>query len=550
MMPDSSLEAFHLYFINPSHYGEDGYVIYWEFPPLPSNTLACLNGLAQDCARRQVLGERVRIEIQVLDESAGPLPLAEIMARIRSGRGLVGLSGVQTHQYPRALDLARQLRREGIPVCIGGFHVSGILAMFERPSPELQEALDLGVSFFRGEAEGGRFDQLLRDAYAATPHPIYPPPPQAPELEGEPGPTLPNEVLARTRRVGPLDVGRGCPFTCSFCTIINVHGRGGRQRRPQEVIATLRTYLRQGVRFFQVTDDNFARLANWREVLTAIAELREEDQWDFGLLIQVDASSYRRKAFVPLCARAGVKFVFIGVESVNEEKLRQIDKPQNQVRQYPEMLRAWRNAGIHVQVGYILGFAEDDPVSMARDVAYLLDEVGFDDVMFFNLTPLPGSVDHRERVMSGEWMDSDLNRYDLHHPVTRGRHMSLSQWRHAYRHAWGALLDYRRIPRYLRQAAADGLDTRLVFSRMVGYRLAVFFHDLHPIEYGQGRLRFREQRRPTRPTESVWRFRARIWLEETGEWIYTRYLHWRVGRIYRKVTGCAPPPLPQRRSEG
>lgn len=541
----SPQDAFHLYLINPSHYGKDGYVIFWDAPPLPNNTLACLNALALDCARRKVLGETVDIRVTVLDETAGPLPLGEIIAGAGDGGGMVGLTGVQTHQYPRALDLARELRRAGVPVCIGGFHVTGSIAMFDSPTPELESALQLGISLFCGEAEGGRLARVLQDARAGMLQPIYPRPAAPPPLEGEPAPCLPAALLRRTRGVAPLDAGRGCPFICSFCTIINVHGRQGRQRRVEDVIGAMRAYLDQGVRFFQITDDNFSRLADWRETLTAIARLRKAAERDFGLLIQVDAPSYRKKGFVELCAAAGVRFVFIGVESVNESNLREIDKKQNRAERYREMFRSWREAGIHVQAGYILGFAADTPASIARDVGHLLDGIGLDDLSLFYLTPLPGSADHRARVRNGEWLDPDLNRYDLHHPVNRHPCMSTRQWRRAYRRAWQALLDYRRIPAYLRAAQADGLDTRLVFSRMVGYRLAVFYHDIHPIELGWGRRRFHDQRRPGGPAESAWRFHLRMGLAGLIEQAYVRHLRWRVGRIFRKTLHAVPPPAPK-----
>ena len=70
---------------------------------------------------------------------------------------MVALVGVQSNQFPRAMDLARPLRAAGIPVCIGGFHVSGCLAMLPEITPELKEAMDLGISLFAGEAEG-RFE--------------------------------------------------------------------------------------------------------------------------------------------------------------------------------------------------------------------------------------------------------------------------------------------------------------------------------------------------------------------------------------------------------
>jgi hypothetical protein len=542
--------TFHLYLIAPSHYTGDGYVIYWDAPPLSNNTLACLNGLALDCMRREVLGKGVKLEVTALDESAAAVPCDEIIECIGGSRGigLVCLAGVQTHQYPRALDLARQLRACGVQVCMGGFHVTGVLAMLDEPSPELREAMRLGVSLFCGEAEGGRLDQVLRDAHAEELQSVYPRPGDPPPLEGEPGPSLPHSLLKRTRGVAPFDAGRGCPFVCSFCTIINVHGKGGRQRRVEDVIATMRAYLQQGVRFFQVTDDNFSRLANWRQLLAAIVELRSSWDRDFGLLIQVDVPSYRKKGFVELCAAAGVTFVFVGVESVNEENLLEIVKKQNRTEHYREMFRAWRDAGIHVQGGYILGFSGDTPESIDRDVRYLLDEIGFDDVMFVCLTHLPGSADHRDAVHAGEWLDPDLNLYTLHHPVKAHPTMSIRQWTRAYRRAWRALVAYHRIPGYLLAARRDGLDTRLVFSRMVGYRLSLFWYDIHPIEFGMGLRKVRTRRRPGFSIEPLWRFRIRAALGYAVEQAYLNYLRWRVGRIYRRTLDIRPPPKVKQKS--
>ena len=83
-------------------------------------------------------------------------------------RGFVGLVGVQSNQFPRALDLARQFRAADVPVVIGGFHVSGCISMLPELTPDLQEALDLGVTLYAGESEG-RMTDLLRDIDAGRP---------------------------------------------------------------------------------------------------------------------------------------------------------------------------------------------------------------------------------------------------------------------------------------------------------------------------------------------------------------------------------------------
>src|SRR5438874_13573008 len=163
-----------LVLIKPSHYDDDGYVVQWRRSSIPSNSLACVYGLAAEAASRSVLGSNVDIDLTAIDETNTRIKPRDIIDLIRrhDGFGMVGLVGVQSNQYPRALDVARPLRAAGIPVVIGGFHVSGLLAMFPGVLPDLQEALDMGVSLFAGEAEG-RIEQVLLDAAAGRLQPIY-----------------------------------------------------------------------------------------------------------------------------------------------------------------------------------------------------------------------------------------------------------------------------------------------------------------------------------------------------------------------------------------
>src|SRR5579871_555073 len=117
---------FLLFLLKPSHYDDDGYIIQWWRSAIPSNSLAVLYGLVKDCADRKVLGEEIDIETIVVDETNSRIRPQRIIAQMRAngGFGLVALVGVQSNQYPRALDIARPLRAAGVNVCIGGFHVS------------------------------------------------------------------------------------------------------------------------------------------------------------------------------------------------------------------------------------------------------------------------------------------------------------------------------------------------------------------------------------------------------------------------------------------
>src|ERR1700758_3873558 len=102
-------QSLHLVMIKPTHYDDDGYPIQWFRSAIPSNTLACLNGLAEDATRRRVLGPDVEIRLDTYDETNRRVRPDRIIRMIRksSGRALIGLVGVQSNQVPRAGDLAR-----------------------------------------------------------------------------------------------------------------------------------------------------------------------------------------------------------------------------------------------------------------------------------------------------------------------------------------------------------------------------------------------------------------------------------------------------------
>ncbi|MFI4997795.1 MAG: B12-binding domain-containing radical SAM protein, partial [Hyphomicrobiales bacterium] len=310
-------KRFTLVLIKPSHYDDDGYVIQWLRSAIPSNSLACLYGIAQDCDERRVLGEDVDIETIPIDETNTRIRPNRIVKMIQrnGGLGMVGLIGVQSNQFPRALDLARPLRAAGIKVCIGGFHVSGCLAMLPEMQKDLQDALDLGLSLFAGEAEG-RLETVLRDAMNGELQPIYNYINDLPGLDGASLPLLPADRIKRTAGyISSFDAGRGCPFQCSFCTIINVQGRKSRYRAADDIEAIVRTNLAQGIRHFLITDDNLARNKNWEAIFDRLIEMRQKERLAIRFVIQVDTLCHKIPNFIEKAARAGVRRVFIGLEN-------------------------------------------------------------------------------------------------------------------------------------------------------------------------------------------------------------------------------------------
>ena len=427
LAPGPSGRRFQLVLIKPSHYDADGYVIQWMRSSIPSNSLAAVYSLAADAAERQVLGSDVVIDITAMDETNTRVRAKDIIALIRKhdGFGMVGLVGVQSNQFPRALDIARPLRDAGIGVVIGGFHVSGCLAMLPDMQADLQAALDLGISLFAGEAEDGRIDEVLRDAARGALKPIYDYLNDLPALESTPTPFLPPQNLARVfHHYASFDAGRGCPFQCSFCTIINVQGRKSRRRSADDVEQLIKQHAPHGFRWFFVTDDNFARNKDWEAIFDRIILLRERDGIDVRLIIQVDTLCHKIENFIDKAARAGVKKVFIGLENINPANLLAAKKRQNKITEYRKMLLAWKRARVITYAGYILGFPNDTPESIREDIEIIKKELPLDILEFFCLTPLPGSEDHKVLWQKGVPMDPDMNKYDLEHVVTAHARMS------------------------------------------------------------------------------------------------------------------------------
>jgi radical SAM superfamily enzyme YgiQ (UPF0313 family) len=505
---------FRLLLIKPSHYDDDGYVIRWWRATIPSNSLACLYGIAAECAERNVLGPDVAIEIEAVDETNTRIDIPGIVSRFRENGnfGLVALVGVQSNQYPRALDIARPLRAAGIPVAIGGFHVSGCLSMLDGQAVELDACRDMGVSMFAGEAEGW-FERVLRDAADGRLAPLYNAMKDLPGMEGTPVPFLPKRWVSRTLGLSTsFDAGRGCPYQCSFCTIINVQGRKSRYRSGDDVARLVRLNWQQGIHKFFITDDNFARNRNWEAIFDRLIELRERDGIPLGLMIQVDTLCHKIPNFVEKAKRAGVTRVFIGLENINPDNLVAAKKRQNKITEYRTMLLAWKAQGIMTLAGYILGFPADTPETIRRDIAIIQMELPLDILEFFCLTPLPGSEDHQTLWRKGVAMDPDLNKYDVEHVCSAHSRMSKEEWEAIYAEAWSRYYTPEHMRTLLRRAAATGVSLSSLVKVLVGFATAVPLENVHPLQGGILRLKHPSERRPTLPPERAWVFWPRfVW---------------------------------------
>jgi radical SAM superfamily enzyme len=503
---------FQLVLIKPSHYDDDGYVIRWWRAMTPSNSLAAVYGIAADCAERQVLGPDVQIDIVVIDETNTRVDVSALLSRFEqnNGFGCVALIGVQSNQYPRALDIARPFRAAGIAVAIGGFHVSGCLSMLDGHAVDLDVCRDMGVTIFAGEAEG-RFELMLADAAAGRLAPVYNYMKDLPGMEGMPVPFLPKRYIERTLGASAsFDAGRGCPYQCSFCTIINVQGRKSRYRSADDIEQLVRLNWAQGISKFFITDDNFARNKEWESTFDRLIALREKDGIPLGLMIQVDTLCHKIPNFIEKAKRAGVNKVFIGLENINPDNLAAAKKRQNKITEYRKMLLAWKKQGILTIAGYILGFPADTPETIRRDIAIIKQELPIDLLEFFCLTPLPGSEDHQGLWRGGIAMDPDLNKYDVEHVCTAHARMSEKDWQDIYHEAWLLYYTPAHMKTLLRRAMATGVPMGNLAKYLLTFSMTDRLEGVHPLQGGIFRLRHPSERRPGLARENPWSFWLRF----------------------------------------
>ena len=183
---------------------------------------------------------------------------------------------MQSNQFPRAVDLARPFLAAGLPVCIGGFHVSGCIAMLPELPAEIREAQELGISLFAGEAEERRLDEVLRDAWSGELKPLY---------------NYMDDLPALARRAGADPAAQACrahlrlairASTSAAAAPINARSapsstcRAARAASAPPTISSrssART-MPQGIKRFFITDDNFARNSDWETLFDRMIKLR------------------------------------------------------------------------------------------------------------------------------------------------------------------------------------------------------------------------------------------------------------------------------------
>jgi radical SAM superfamily enzyme YgiQ (UPF0313 family) len=495
---ESGIHQLDITLIRPTNYTDDGYPIKTRIGVIRSNTLTQIGTLVHDLVNEPFM-RGISLNIRKIDEAIEWVPVKEIVhcSKMSGLKSIVMLVGVQTNQYPRALDLASKFLPHGIPVLIGGFHVSGMLSMIG-VTDDLKAAMAKGITLVAGEVEGGRLSGIVEDVLRGRAQPLYNFLNPTPDLTNVPIPHITKHEFENfASRFTTIDTGRGCVFNCDFCTIINVQGRTMRYREPRQVVDFIRqSYREAGVSHSFFTDDNTARNPKWRELFLQLACLREEEKIPFTFMMQSDLAARKMPGgdFFELAARAGCNQVFFGVESVNRENLRSKDKFQNQVSEYKDLVAYCHSLGITCHAGYILGLPFDTPNSIKEDVAEL-QQMMFDSASFYILSPLPGSKDHQRWWKEKRWMHEDFNMYDSAHVAVQPERMSREELLEAYRNAWEQFYSTVHMVNVLKIWRYNHHYYREKLAFFMWYLYASRIERLHPMNCGFWTVRRRDDRR-------------------------------------------------------
>jgi len=336
-----------------------------------------------------------------------------------SDADLVGISSMG-HGVHRTLDLAREFKKRGKTVVLGGYMVSLM-------PEEAQKHCDALVV---GDAEGV-WQDLLRDFQAGQLKPVYEK--ALTHLENLP---LPRYDLLLKKKIGdflPVQAGRGCPHSCSFCSVHCLYrGRYLRREIPQ-VVRDIRYIRSLGFKKFLLLDDNIAADESYLlHLAEAVAPLGMT--WFSQCAITV-AQNPRLLAAM---ARSGCRVLSFGLESISQASLDGMDKGWARAAEYPDLIQEIRRAGIEVSTEMVVGGDGDTLDSIARTA----DFIARNKIVvprFYILTPIPGTDFHRQMAEADRLVNRDIFSYDGTAAVHQPLGMTAGQLTEAY---WSL---YRRV---------------------------------------------------------------------------------------------------------
>ncbi len=360
------------------------------------------------------------IEVRITDENVEPIDFEEDV-------DLVGVTGMIMHA-PRAYQIAKRFRQRGIPVVMGGPHASSLPL-------EAKEHVDAVVI---GEAENV-WEGLIKDLNKGCLKPFYKADAYC-SMKGIPPPRL--DLLRKDAymTINCAQTTRGCPHQCDFCHVTHFFGKTYRCRPVNEVIEEVKQLEGD---FLVFIDDNIAGNRHYaKELFTQLKPLKKK--W----ASQASMTLTRDPELLKLAAESGCVSLFIGVESLSSENLKDVNKSFNQAYQFEEAIKAVHDHDIMILAGFIFGLDHDDEGVFERTLRFC-ERNRIELPSFFLLTPLPGTALFQRMESEGRLLHKDWAQYNGATVVFKPRLMTEEtlqrgfNWACKEGYSWGSI--FKRV---------------------------------------------------------------------------------------------------------
>jgi radical SAM superfamily enzyme YgiQ (UPF0313 family) len=389
-------------------------------------------------------------DVTIVDEKIETLDLSQ-------DADLVGITAM-TPLVKRGYAIADHFRARGIPVVMGGMHVSKL--------PD--EALTHCDSVVVGEAED-LWDKLITDLERDELKPVYRHEQGFPSLDNRP---LANWDLYRDKGYLPVhfvETTRGCPFNCDFCSVTSYFGGKFRNRCVDDVEREIQSlkpfagpFTLKNVVFF--TDDNIISSKHHaRELLTRMVP------YNLKWLGQTSADMAQDEEMLALCRKSGCMGLLVGFESLSAETLASVHKGFNKPQQYLEVVKKMHDHGIGVNGSFVFGFDSDDPDVFERTLEFIV-KAKLDVCYFSILTPYPGTALYDQMEREGRILDHDWDHYNTHSVVYQPKGMTPDQLLAGYRMV---LKESFTVPNIFRRMWGNGTQYNFFFPMNFGFRQTI-----------------------------------------------------------------------------
>lgn len=372
-----------------------------------------------------ILGTRLRqngYEVKSYVESITELDLKDVLSA-----DAVGISTI-TSTSSRSYEIAKLIKKAGIPVFMGGPHVTYM------PDEALQyvdyvlrgEQDDNIVDFIKALESGKGLEKITGLSYRRQDGTIKhnSTPPFCKDMDSIPAPDFTliaglEKSGAKTMPLAPVMTSRGCPYDCSFCSVTGMFGQKYRFRSKERVLEELQNHRNFGGDWVFFYDDNFcAHKKRTKELLHTMIEKKLTPNWTAQVRVEVA----KDPELMDLMVRSKCHTVYIGLESINPETLKLYNKGQS-VEDITNCIKTLHKRKIRIHGMFVFGSDTDTTDTIAETVKFAKKN-DLESVQFLILTPLPGTRCYRDLDKEGRIITKDWSLYDAHHVVYEPKLMS------------------------------------------------------------------------------------------------------------------------------